>query len=102
MATSRFFPLIKYRTTPFLRQTKHFYASSPLTPFRPPLPPKSHDGYTRFQGNQKLPFYKSKRFLLFAGTGTVMFGGYYVTHLEQVPLSGRYRFMDVTPRQEEG
>jgi len=35
------------------------------------------------------------------GTGTVMFGGYYVTHLEKVPISGRRRFMDVTPRQEE-
>ncbi|KAG0167599.1 hypothetical protein DFQ28_009996 [Apophysomyces sp. BC1034] len=30
-----------------------------------------------------------------------MFGGYYVTHLEQVPVSGRRRFMDITPRQEE-
>ncbi|RCI02477.1 hypothetical protein CU098_011327 [Rhizopus stolonifer] len=43
----------------------------------------------------------SKRLWLFVGTGTVLYGGYYVTHLERVPISNRVRFMDVTPRQEE-
>jgi hypothetical protein len=57
--------------------------------------------YQRFRNN-KIPFYQSKRFWVTTGTGTVLFGGYYVTHLEQVPISGRTRFMDVTPKQEEG
>lgn len=56
--------------------------------------------YQRF--NNKIPFYQSKRFWVTTGTGTVIFGGYYVTHLETVPISGRTRFMDITPRQEEG
>jgi hypothetical protein len=57
--------------------------------------------YQRFNNN-KIPFYQSKRFWVTTGTGTVIFGGYYVTHLETVPISGRTRFMDITPRQEEG
>lgn len=57
--------------------------------------------YQRFSKN-KIPFYQSKRFWVTTGTGTVLFGGYYVTHLETVPISGRTRFMDITPRQEEG
>lgn len=60
----------------------------------------TNGGYRRFQNNQ--PYYMSKRFWLFVGTGTVIYGGYYVTHLETVPISGRVRFMNVTPRQEEG
>ncbi|KAJ2960304.1 hypothetical protein NQZ79_g4343 [Umbelopsis isabellina] len=56
--------------------------------------------YQRFNNN-KIPFYQSKRFWITTGTGTVIFGGYYVTHLETVPISGRTRFMDITPRQEE-
>lgn len=80
--------------------TTRKYASFPPTQYGSPI--HSVDGYTRFQHNQKIPFYKSTRFLLFMGTGTVMFGGYYVTHLERVPISGRTRFMDITPRQEEG
>ncbi|KAG2217495.1 hypothetical protein INT45_012613 [Circinella minor] len=60
----------------------------------------SNDGYERFESSRQA-FYKSKRLWVFVGTGTVLFGGYYVTHLETVPLSGRLRFMDVTPRQEE-
>ena len=61
----------------------------------------SNDGYERFESS-RVPFYKSKRLWVFLGTGTVLFGGYYVTHLETVPMSGRLRFMDVTRRQEEG
>ena len=57
--------------------------------------------YQRFRNN-KIPFYQSKRFWVTTGTGTVLFGGYYVSHLEKVPISGRTRFMDITPKQEEG
>lgn len=71
----------------------------PPTQYRPP-PAMTKGNYTRFQNNQ--PFYMSKRLWVFLGTGTVIFGGYYVTHLETVPISGRARFMNVTPRQEEG
>ncbi|KAI9476306.1 MAG: hypothetical protein EXX96DRAFT_576626 [Benjaminiella poitrasii] len=71
----------------------------PPTPYRN-MPLK--DQYVRFANNNRAPNYKSKRLWLFVGTGTVLFGGYYVTHLEKVPISGRLRFMAVTPRQEEG
>ncbi|KAI9499062.1 hypothetical protein BDB00DRAFT_332569 [Zychaea mexicana] len=71
-------------------------------------PPEIHrqqfggnDNYQRFQSSRP-PFYLSRRFWVTAGTGTVLFGGYYVMHLETVPVSGRKRFMDVSPRLEEG
>ncbi|KAL0095005.1 peptidase family M48-domain-containing protein [Phycomyces blakesleeanus] len=70
------------------------YASIPPVVYRP-VPVQ----YRRFNNSQ--PFYKSKRLWVFVGTGTVMFGGYYVTHLEKVPISGRTRFMSCTPSQEE-
>lgn len=35
------------------------------------------------------------------GVVTVGAGGYYVTHLETVPMTGRTRFMDVSVKQEE-
>lgn len=76
------------------------YASFPPIQYRPPTPPVEQ--YKRFQHNRKVPFYLSKRVWVFVGTGTVLFGGYYVTHLEKVPISGRSRFMSITPRQEEG
>ncbi|KAF7726237.1 hypothetical protein EC973_008947 [Apophysomyces ossiformis] len=95
----------------FLRSTTHVprfaiphncrYYSNQLPSFPRGIPPSfpSRENYKRFGNNR--PFYQSRRLLIFLGTGTVMFGGYYVTHLEQVPVSGRRRFMDVTPRQEE-
>jgi hypothetical protein len=89
-------PTVKPKFGPLTRN----YATYPPTKYRSPIQPV--EGYTRFQHNQKVPFYKSKRLLLFMGTGTVMFGGYYVTHLEKVPISSRTRFMSITPRQEEG
>ena len=39
------------------------------------------------------------RNLLIGGT-TLFSGGYYVSHLEQVPMSGRRRFMDCSPTTE--
>ena len=44
----------------------------------------------------------SKRLWVFTATGVVIYGGYYVTHLEKVPISGRLRFMSITPKHEEG
>ncbi|RKP06411.1 peptidase family M48-domain-containing protein [Thamnocephalis sphaerospora] len=32
--------------------------------------------------------------------GIVTFGGYYLAHLDTVPISGRRRFIDITPKQE--
>ncbi|CAO3697713.1 unnamed protein product [Rhizopus stolonifer] len=43
----------------------------------------------------------SKRLWLFTATGVAIYGGYYVTHLEKVPISGRIQFMNITPKQEE-
>lgn len=82
---------------PVVLQPRCQFASGPVGFPRPRM--RSNE-YKRF-GNQA-PFYMSKRLWVFTGTATVLFGGYYVTHLEQVPLSGRYRFMDVTPGQEKG
>lgn len=86
----------------FLPQTRPFVRpyATPIIRYKPPR--ENIDIYTRFEHNRKLPFYKSKRLWVFMGTGTVIFGGYYVTHLERVPITGRARFMDITPRQEEG
>lgn len=86
-----------------LKQSRPTYATHsrfpPPTQYKPPSQ-LTNGRYTRFQQNQ--PFYMSKRLWVFLGTGTVIFGGYYVTHLENVPISGRKRFMNITPRQEEG
>ena len=84
-----------------IRLPKQRYASYSRFPLQP-IKNQPPSNYTRFQNNQRVPFYLSKRVWVFVGTGTVMFGGYYVTHLERVPISNRVRFMDVTPRQEEG
>ncbi|OBZ88808.1 Mitochondrial metalloendopeptidase OMA1 [Choanephora cucurbitarum] len=83
-----------------IRLPKQRYASYSRFPLQP-IKNQPPSNYTRFQNNQRIPFYLSKRVWVFVGTGTVMFGGYYVTHLERVPISNRVRFMDVTPRQEE-
>lgn len=107
-----FCPTISERS-PFIRlpppqQLRHYATALPpgFPPrsqhhalFTPP-PPPGGGGYKRFRGHE--PFYASKRLWVFLGTGTVLFGGYYVSHLEVVPVTGRRRFMDVTPRQEEG
>lgn len=85
--------------SPTFRPLTRNYAT-PIVKYRPPI--QEVNVYKRFSNNQKIPFYKSKRVWVFVGTGTVIFGGYYVTHLERVPISGRARFMDITPRQEEG
>lgn len=82
------------------------FQSRPLATLPPGFPrPKtvmatSQDGYQRFHQSRQ-PFYMSKRLWVFIGTGVFMFGGYYATHLEKVPISNRRRFMDVTPKQEE-
>ncbi|KAI7900266.1 peptidase family M48-domain-containing protein [Cokeromyces recurvatus] len=76
-----------------------------IPPRYPPMqykrPTSLNNQYTRFSNNERGSFYMSKRFWLFIGTGTVIYGGYYVTHLERVPISGRIRFMNVSPKLEE-
>ncbi|GAA5815426.1 hypothetical protein MFLAVUS_008934 [Mucor flavus] len=88
----------KLTLSPKNRPVIRTYAT-PLIKYQPPN--QKVNVYSRFQHNQKVPFFKSKRVWVFMGTGTVIFGGYYVTHLERVPITGRARFMDITPRQEE-
>ncbi|KAG0036397.1 hypothetical protein BGZ82_004267 [Podila clonocystis] len=51
-------------------------------------------------GGSPAIFY-DKRFQVIGGVVTVGAGGYYVTHLETVPMTGRRRFMDVSIKQEE-
>ncbi|KAI9228850.1 MAG: peptidase family M48-domain-containing protein [Piptocephalis tieghemiana] len=41
------------------------------------------------------------RFYIWAGTGVCLAGGYYVTHLDTVPITGRRRFIDVSPDMEK-
>lgn len=51
--------------------------------------------------DNRRPFYQQRRFwLLAAGTGGV-FGAYYISNLEVVPISGRRRFMAVDQSEEE-
>jgi hypothetical protein len=57
----------------------------------------------------KLKYFKSReapskgyyKYYLGAGTVGVLGGVYYYTHLEQVPISGRTRFMNTSPRYPE-
>ncbi|KAI8606657.1 peptidase family M48-domain-containing protein [Dissophora ornata] len=52
-------------------------------------------------GGRGVPILFDRRFQIVGGVVAVGAGGYYVTHLETVPMTGRRRFMDVTPQQEE-
>lgn len=65
------------------------------------FPGDSKQQYQRFRKAQP-PFYQSQRFWITMGTGGGLIGGYYVTHLETVPVTNRRRFIDVTLAQEEG
>ncbi|KAG0053969.1 hypothetical protein BGZ83_000113 [Gryganskiella cystojenkinii] len=64
--------------------------------------------YKRFgqnpgQGGQRgrgSPIFYDKRYQVVGGVVTVGAGGYYVTHLETVPMTGRRRFMDISQSQE--
>ncbi|KAF9289198.1 hypothetical protein BGZ74_000764 [Mortierella antarctica] len=56
---------------------------------------------TRSGGGRRPPIFYDKRFQVAGGVVTVGAGGYYVTHLETVPMTGRRRFMDVSIKQEE-
>ncbi|RUS18249.1 hypothetical protein BC937DRAFT_88997 [Endogone sp. FLAS-F59071] len=64
------------------------------------FPSESKQQYQRFRKAQP-PFYQSQRFWITMGTGGGLIGGYYVTHLETVPVTDRRRFIDVTLEQEE-
>ncbi|KAF9902532.1 hypothetical protein BX616_001906, partial [Lobosporangium transversale] len=60
--------------------------------------------YKRFGQNNRsgrLPIILDRRYQIAAGVVTVGVGGYYVAHLETVPMTGRRRFLDVTTKQEE-
>ncbi|TPX46777.1 hypothetical protein SeLEV6574_g03061 [Synchytrium endobioticum] len=49
----------------------------------------------------ELPFWRSATFPRYAVGAVVIFGVYYVSHLEEVPISGRRRFINVSPQLEE-
>ncbi|KAF9360531.1 hypothetical protein BGX26_008951 [Mortierella sp. AD094] len=68
----------------------------------------SRPQYKRFGQNPgnggrggRVPIFLDKRYQVAAGVVAVGAGGYYVTHLETVPVSGRRRFIDVSVSQEE-
>ncbi|KAF9205735.1 hypothetical protein BGZ49_003576 [Haplosporangium sp. Z 27] len=66
----------------------------------------SRPQYKRFgqnggRGGKRLSIFQDKRYQIAAGVVAVGAGGYYVTHLETVPMSGRRRFIDVSVKQEE-
>ncbi|PHZ08269.1 uncharacterized protein RHIMIDRAFT_269471 [Rhizopus microsporus ATCC 52813] len=81
-----------------VKPTIRNYATPPIK-YR--FPSSAGDGYQRFKSSANQSFYMSKRLWIFTATGVVIYGGYYVTHLEKVPISGRVRFMSITPKQEE-
>ncbi|KAJ1966181.1 metalloendopeptidase, partial [Dipsacomyces acuminosporus] len=56
-------------------------------------------GYRRFQNTQQ-PVWQTRRFWYFAGAAGA--GGivYYQAHLEEAPITGRKRFINVSPQQE--
>ncbi|KAF9112196.1 hypothetical protein BGX27_003797 [Mortierella sp. AM989] len=53
------------------------------------------------RGRRGLPIFQDRRYQIATGIVAVGAGGYYVTHLETVPMSGRRRFIDVSVSQEE-
>ncbi|KAK3826804.1 MAG: peptidase family M48-domain-containing protein [Linnemannia elongata] len=53
------------------------------------------------RGGGRVPIFFDRRYQIVGGVVTVGAGGYYVTHLETVPMTGRTRFMDVSVKQEE-
>ncbi|KAF9939115.1 hypothetical protein BGZ75_005585 [Mortierella antarctica] len=53
------------------------------------------------RGGRGLPIFYDRRYQVVGGVVSVGAGGYYLTHLETVPMTGRRRFMDVSTRQEE-
>ncbi|GJJ75869.1 metalloendopeptidase OMA1, mitochondrial [Entomortierella parvispora] len=53
------------------------------------------------KGGRGMPIFYDRRYQVIGGVVTVGAGGYYVTHLETVPMTGRRRFMDVSKAQEE-
>ncbi|TPX43683.1 hypothetical protein SeMB42_g04642 [Synchytrium endobioticum] len=80
----------------YVPQTTRRRSSFDIQPYNIP----NRDEYQYFQ-NQKLPFWRSATFPRYAVGAVVIFGVYYVSHLEEVPISGRRRFINVSPQLEE-
>ncbi|CAG8581360.1 5376_t:CDS:2 [Paraglomus brasilianum] len=68
---------------------------------RPPRPPRlpQYSEYDRFQS--AVPIYRKRIFWAYVGVFGGFFGYYYLSHLEEVPITNRKRFMNVSPKQEE-
>ncbi|KXS17901.1 hypothetical protein M427DRAFT_30031 [Gonapodya prolifera JEL478] len=56
--------------------------------------------YVYFE-NTRPPIYARRSFWGYAGVCLGLGGVYYMSHLEEVPLTKRRRFLDITPSQEE-
>ncbi|CAG8606409.1 3529_t:CDS:2, partial [Ambispora gerdemannii] len=91
-------PLLKIipLKVPSLRRQVHIFNDQPPIRRTPP-PPISQ--YRRFQ--QAPPFYQKQVFWVYTGAIGGLAGVYYYNHLETVPMTGRRRFIDITPKQEE-
>ncbi|KAI3661926.1 hypothetical protein MP638_005967 [Amoeboaphelidium occidentale] len=57
--------------------------------------------YIYFKRNQRSVGGIDKRILYTLGAGTLCLSGYYVSHLESVPSTGRRRFMSISSKEEE-
>ncbi|KAI8052053.1 peptidase family M48-domain-containing protein [Syncephalis plumigaleata] len=67
-----------------------------------PLGRPSTSEYKRFKQRPSASNSTLRRQLpLLLGGGALGIGGYYVTHLETVPMTGRRRFMSMSPENEE-
>ncbi|CAG8625954.1 11462_t:CDS:10 [Ambispora leptoticha] len=82
--------------TPSIRRQIYTFNDKP--PIRR-MPPPPINQYKRFQ--QAQPFYQKKVFWVYTGVIGGLAGTYYLNHLETVPITGRRRFIDITPKQEE-
>ncbi|KAF9927098.1 hypothetical protein FBU30_003486 [Linnemannia zychae] len=66
--------------------------------------PSKGPQYKRFDRNSSgrgMPIIYDRRYQMAAGAVVTVVGGYYVMHLERVPMTERIRFMDVSVKQEE-
>ncbi|KAI9209631.1 peptidase family M48-domain-containing protein [Polychytrium aggregatum] len=93
--------------SPFQRPRKQ--TSSPSTSLEeshPAVQParieifQDRNGYQYFR-SRSTPLYQTRRFWIVSGALGTFCTIYYLSHLETVPMSGRTRFIDMTPEQEE-
>nr|KAJ3419988.1 hypothetical protein HK105_006254 [Polyrhizophydium stewartii] len=74
-------------------------SSTPEQPSRSWLEAFTETNFRSYSSSETAAFYMNPKFHIFA-TALGLFAIYYFIHLDKVPVSGRVRFIDVSPQQE--